>query len=189
MKLSIITLLVCVCVPCTAQTATLSCSPKLNPDTCHIASNNFHLFTSFVRPFSQLRTITILDPESYRKENKQFWSANPGTDMDLQILSGPYAGEVLFERDGSQPLCPTSVFISSDVIDANSEMVLDEKGQPKLDSNGRVSMRELPPTELTKTLRAMAAASFLDGYTQGCAGGVKKFSAELDSERERNKRK
>jgi len=187
MKLLIITLLICVCVPCLAQTATVTCSPKVNPDTCRIASNQLVQFTAFVRPHSGLRRITILDSESYKKEKVQHLKAS-ATDSYHQVFSGPFFGNILFETEGIG-ICPASAVISSDIIDANSEMVLDEKGQLKLDSNGHVTMRELPPTELTKTITAMTVTAFLDGYTQGCSGGVQKFSTELYLEGERNKRK
>jgi len=187
MKLLIITLLVCVCVPCLAQTASVTCSPRVNPDTCRIASNQLVQFTAFVRLHSELRRITILDSESYKKEKVQHLTAS-ATDSYHQVFSGPFFGNILFETEGTG-ICPVSAVISSDIIDANSEMVLDEKGQVKLDSNGHVTMRELPPTALTKTITATTVTAFLDGYTQGCSGGVQKFSTELQLESERNKRK
>jgi len=171
--LSVVVLLFCAWIPAHAQTATFSCAPKVNTETCQIASQWFIQLTAFVRPHSDLRRITMLDPESYDKEAKQYWSGGaPANATYFQVFSGPYIHRVLFERE-EKDSCPTSVFLSSDIMDDNEEMVLDEQGKkPKLDSNGGVVTRKLPPTTMTKTLNAIGLAGFLDGYSQACSGAV-----------------
>jgi hypothetical protein len=143
-SLLIAILLISACSQAIGQSATLSCSPKVDPETCRIASQSLLTLTHFARQ-SSLHRITILDQDSYKREVEEYRSGNHGSDLYYQVLTGPYRAQVLFERDG-KGACPTSAFLTSDILDDNAEMVLDEKGQPKIGPDGRVTMRQLRPT-------------------------------------------
>ncbi len=188
MKPLLITILLfSACSQVVGQSATLSCSPKVDPETCQIASQSFLTLTHFPRQ-SSLHRITILDQDSYKREVQQYRSASHGSDLYYQVLTGPYRAQVLFERDGNGA-CPTSAFLTSDILDDNAEMVLDEKGQPKIGPDGKVTMRQLRPTRATKAMQAFGIASFLDGYSQACESAVMKLITESLTEKEQTTRK
>ena len=181
-RLAVALLLAGAWIPAQSHNATFSCGPKVDQQTCQTTSQQFVTFTAVTR-VGGLRQITILDPDSYRKEDGQALSRNP---MDTYLQNGgDYQGQILFESEAGS-VCPTTVFFSTAIIDDNKEFVLDDKGQPKLDSKGQVVTRSVPPTAQTRFLNTFRLEAFIDGYTRACWSAVGKVVGMEASEKGRN---